>query len=197
MTIDDKQSPPKGGNRFAAWIGQSALNISGWKIKGQLPQVPKMLIAIAPHTSNWDFFLGLAVLFVLRIKIRFLGKHTIFIPVIKQLLELIGGIPVKRDASHGVVAQVVDEFNKQSKMILAMSPEGTRSKIFPWKTGFLQIAHQANVPIQLIAFDFAKQAVIIGPLVTTSGDTQADLKRVYEYFSTVTAKFPEKVQTSK
>jgi 1-acyl-sn-glycerol-3-phosphate acyltransferase len=98
-----------------------------------------IFLAVAPHTSNWDFFLGVAVLFRLRIKIRFLGKHSIFVPVAKQFLEAIGGIPVKRSSAHGVVGQVVDEFNANEKMILAVAPEGTRSAIFPWKTGFLGI----------------------------------------------------------
>lgn len=194
LSLQTSQSPPSGGNKFSAWLGRTLLWLTGWKIEGQLPQVPKMVIAVAPHTSNWDFFLGLAVLFALKIKIRFLGKHSIFVPVLKQLLASIGGMPVDRSAPHGVVGQVVAEFNKQEKMILAMSPEGTRSKIYPWKTGFLNIAHQAKVPVQLIGFDFLHKRVCIGPLISTSGNVQSDLSQVYQYFSKISAKYPDKVQ---
>lgn len=185
---------PAGGNRFSGWLGDTLLKVTGWQIKGELPNEQKLVIAIAPHTSNWDFFLGVAVLFSLRIRIRFLGKHTIFVPGVKQLLESIGGIPVKRSSSHGVVSQIVDKFKQQESMILALSPEGTRSPILPWKTGFLSIAHQANVPVLLIGFDFAKKHVIIGPLIHTQGDTEADMLKIYDFFRPIQAKYPQDVR---
>jgi 1-acyl-sn-glycerol-3-phosphate acyltransferase len=116
------------------------------------------------------------------------------VPGIKQLLESIGGIPVKRSASHGVVSQIVNKFNEQEKMILAVAPEGTRSPILPWKTGFLSIAHQANVPVLLIGFDFGKKHVIIGPLMKTQGDTQADISIIYNFFRPIQAKYPQDVK---
>lgn len=183
--------PPVGGNRFAAWLGETLMNLTGWKLVGSLPQYSKMVLAVAPHTSNWDFFLGLAVLFRLRIRIRFLGKHSIFVPVAKQFLEAIGGIPVKRSSAHGVVGQVVDEFNANEKMILAVAPEGTRSAIFPWKTGFLAIAHKANVPLVLIGFDFKEKCVRFGPVIVSEGDFDRDMQKVYAYYETVPAKYPE------
>jgi 1-acyl-sn-glycerol-3-phosphate acyltransferase len=186
-------TPPVGGNRFAAWLGKTLMNLTGWKLVGDLPQYSKMVLAVAPHTSNWDFFLGVAVLFRLRIKIRFLGKHSIFVPVAKQFLEAIGGIPVKRSSAHGVVGQVVDEFNANEKMILAVAPEGTRSPIFPWKTGFLAIAHKANVPVVLIGFDFKEKCVRFGPVLVSEGDFDQDMQKVYAYYETVPAKYPKKV----
>lgn len=206
---DEKASscinPPVGGNRFTGWLGEKLLRLSGWKIDGALPKLPKMVIAIAPHTSNWDFFLGVAVLFALRIKIRFLGKHTIFVPIAKQFLEAIGGIPVERSAPHGVVGQIVKEFNAQSKMIFAVAPEGTRSPIYPWKSGFLAIAHKANVPVVLIGFDFTLKCVSIGPVLNEHLETdlnkslppdvkiENDMRKVYEFYATVSAKYPNKV----
>jgi len=182
-----------GGNRFTAWLGNFLLSISGWKIEGELPQHPKLVLAVAPHTSNWDFFLGVAVLFALRIKIRFLGKHSIFIPVVKQVLELIGGMPVDRKSPHGVVGQVVEEFDTQQKMILALAPEGTRSPIFPWKTGFLAIAHRAKAHVVLIGFDFHRKRVIIGPVFLSEGKFDEDMQKVYRFFATVPAKYPDSV----
>jgi 1-acyl-sn-glycerol-3-phosphate acyltransferase len=189
--------PPIGGNRFTAWLGRSLLSITGWKIVGKLPHYKKMVIAVAPHTSNWDFFLGVAVLFALRIRIRFLGKHSIFVPVVKLVLQRLGGIPVDRRSKHGVVDQVVKQFDQQDKMILAMSPEGTRSPIYPWKTGFLAVAHQAQVPVQLIGFDFKHKTIEIGLVVHPSGDLEHDLQTVYKYFSTIHAKYPQNMLIGK
>jgi 1-acyl-sn-glycerol-3-phosphate acyltransferase len=190
---ESPNSPPKGGNKFTGWLGDTLLSITGWKLEGGLPQHPKLVLAVAPHTSNWDFFLGVALLFTLRIKIRFLGKHSIFVPVVKQLLELIGGIPVDRKSARGVVGEVVKEFNSQAKMILAVAPEGTRSPKFPWKTGFLAIAHQANAHVVLVGFDFARKRVVFGPVFLSEGNFDEDMQKVYRFYSTITAKYPENV----
>lgn len=186
-------SPPVGGNGFSAWLGRSLLKLTGWKVESELPNYSKMVITIAPHTSNWDFFLGIAVLFSFRIRIRFLGKHTIFVPVAKQILEFLGGIPVKRSASHGVVEQIVNEFNTNEKMILAVAPEGTRSSVFPWKTGFLAIAHKAKVPVVMIGFDFKRKCVCLGPTITSEGNFEQEMQSVYTFYKTVAAKYPDKV----
>ncbi|MDT0593424.1 lysophospholipid acyltransferase family protein [Glaciecola petra] len=186
-------NPPRGGNAISAAFGRFMLKLSGWKIVGQLPSCPKMVIAVGPHTSNWDFFLGVAVLFVLRIKISFLGKHSIFVTPFKQFLVSIGGIPVDRRSAHGVVDQVVDAFNQHPKMILALAPEGTRSPIFPWKSGFLAIAHKAKVPVLLIGFDFKNKQVDIQKLIETSGDFEQDMQKVYAYFEKIPAKYPANV----
>jgi 1-acyl-sn-glycerol-3-phosphate acyltransferase len=193
-SVGNDASPPQGGNAFSAWFGRTLLKLSAWKIEGQLPKLSKFVVTVAPHTSNWDFFLGVAVLFALRIKIKFLGKHSIFVPGVKQLLEFIGGIPVDRRAQHGVVGQIVDAFNKEQKMILAIAPEGTRSPIYPWKTGFLSIAHKAQVPIVMIAFDFSRKVVKIGPTLETTGNTESDMQRVYDFYATVSAKYPQNVK---
>ena len=190
---DNTNSLPKGGNKFTGWLGDSLLSVTGWKLEGKLPQHPKLVLAVAPHTSNWDFFLGVALLFSLRIKIRFLGKHSIFVPVVKQLLELIGGIPVDRKSTQGIVDQVVTQFNAQHKMILAIAPEGTRSPKFPWKTGFLAIAHQAKAHVVLIGFDFARKRIVFGPVFLSDGNFDDEMQKVYRFFSTITAKYPENV----
>ncbi|MBT0586386.1 1-acyl-sn-glycerol-3-phosphate acyltransferase [Alteromonas sp. SM 2104] len=149
-----------------------------------------MVLAVGPHTSNWDFFLGVAVLFALGIKIRFLGKHTIFVPGIRWWLKSIGGIPVNRRAAHGMVEQVTNIFQTQKKMILAVAPEGTRSYIHPWKSGFIRIAHRADVPVVLIGFDFVRKAVVLGPHFSPSGDIEKDMQTVYSFYASVPAKYP-------
>jgi 1-acyl-sn-glycerol-3-phosphate acyltransferase len=187
--------PPIGGNRVTATIGNALLRLFSWQIEGQLPNYKKLVIAVAPHTSNWDFFLGVAVLFVLRIKIKFFGKHSIFIPVFKPILTRLGGIPVDRRSAHGVVGQITRAFNEHEQMILAVAPEGTRSPIYPWKTGFLAVAQQAQVPVLLIGFDFKLKKVIIGDVVYPSGDLDKDMDKVYRFFREINAKYPENVLT--
>ncbi len=155
-----------------------------------------MVVAVAPHTSNWDFVLGVAVLFALRIKVRFLGKHTLFVPVFKHFLFYLGGIPVNRKDRSGVVDAISQEFSSHKKMILALAPEGTRSPIFPWKTGFLGIARRAQVPVLLIAFDFKENCVKIGPEIHTTDDMHDDMEKIYHHFSVIPGKFPEKCLTS-
>lgn len=192
--LTQDNSPPKGGNWFSGWFGASLLKITGWQVRGTLPNHPKMVIAVAPHTSNWDFFLGMAVLFYLRIKIRFLGKHSIFKPGLKPILSWLGGIPVDRRSRHGVVEQIGQHFERNQKMILAVAPEGTRSPIFPWKTGFLSIAHKANVPVLLIGFDFKHKHVVMGPCFLPTGDKDADMQKVYDFYRGVAAKYPQDVR---
>lgn len=192
-----KGTPPIGGNRVTGWVGRALLALTGWKISGALPPYKKMVIAVAPHTSNWDFFLGVAVLFALRIRIRFLGKHSIFVPVVKQILERLGGIPVDRRSAHGVVEQIAAKFAQHDKMILAVAPEGTRSPIYPWKTGFLAVAYRAQVPVQLIGFDFKHKTVFIGELLFPTGNVDQDLQCVYDYFGTINAKYPQHMLIAK
>ncbi|MFT5635829.1 MAG: 1-acyl-sn-glycerol-3-phosphate acyltransferase [Cognaticolwellia sp.] len=102
----------------------------GWKITGDLPQQPKFILAVAPHTSNGDFFVGIAVMFSLNLKVSFLAKGSIFYWPIKSLLTAIGGIGIgiERSHSHGVVGQIVEEFKANEQFILGIAPEGTRSK---------------------------------------------------------------------
>lgn len=172
--------------RFATWL----LHRLGWHIEGQLPDRKQFIIAVAPHTSNWDFFLGILVMFCLQINVSFLGKHSIFIWPIKRLLTRIGGIPVERSHRHGVVGQMVERFQQQKPLVLALAPEGTRSKVERWKTGFLQIAYQANVPVVPIAFDFSKKRISVMPAVTVIDDIEQARTDFQQLFSKVCAKNP-------
>lgn len=187
---------PRLGNRVSCWLGKTVLRALGWSYEGEFPHQQKMVLAIAPHTSNWDFVVGLAVAFHLKLKISFFGKHSIFIPPFDRLLKRWGGIPIERSKAHGVVSQITQEMNAAEKMILCLSPEGTRSRIAPWKTGFLHIAYKANVPLFLVGFDFKRKKIIFGPCQKITGDVQSELKNVYAFFANVQAKFPNKVAYS-
>ena len=184
---------PRLGNRFSQWLGKTVLGTLGWKITGEFPPCKKMVIAVAPHTSNWDFVIGLAVVFCLRLKISFMGKHSIFIPPFDRLLRRWGGIPIERSKSHGVVEQLSDAMKNSEKMILAVAPEGTRSRIDNWKTGFLHIAHKAEVPVMLVALDYQKKEIQLGHQIYVNRGVEDSLQEVYRFYSAVPAKYPENV----
>ncbi|MFT4939375.1 MAG: 1-acyl-sn-glycerol-3-phosphate acyltransferase [Paraglaciecola sp.] len=189
------ESIPRVGNKFTCWLGKTVLRVMGWQFSGTFPDQPKMILVIAPHTSNWDFVLGLGVAFSLRLKISFFGKHNIFIPPFDGLLKRCGGIPVERTSAHGVVEQMSNQMRDADKMILCLSPEGTRSRIEKWKTGFLHIAQKADVPVFLVAFDYKKKHIEFGPVHKISDDIPLELNKIYRHYSSVQAKYPEKVAT--
>ena len=181
---------PKRESHYLYRFSTKLLQWLGWRIEGQLPNRQQFIIAVAPHTSNWDFFLGILVMFRLQLKVKFLGKHSIFVWPVKGLLTRIGGIPVERSHRHGVVGQMVDYFDRKEPFVLALAPEGTRSKVNQWKTGFLQIAYQANVPVIPIAFDFKKKAIVIMQPVTVDADIEQARIDFQQLFSQVCAKNP-------
>ncbi|MFT5677341.1 MAG: 1-acyl-sn-glycerol-3-phosphate acyltransferase [Paraglaciecola sp.] len=188
-------SIPRIGNKFSCWLGKAVMRVMGWQFSGEFPTHSKMILIVAPHTSNWDFVLGLGVAFSLRLKITFFGKHSIFIPPFDRLLRRCGGIPVERSSAHGVVEQMVKQMRDADKMILCLSPEGTRSRIEKWKTGFLHIAKKADVPVFLVAFDYKKKHIEFGPVHKISDDIPLELNRIYRYYANVQAKYPENVAT--
>jgi 1-acyl-sn-glycerol-3-phosphate acyltransferase len=170
-------------------LGRLLLRLAGWKIEGTLPDLPKVLVAVAPHTTNWDFVIGVLTLWALDIKISFLGKHTLFKGLFGRWMRSIGGIPVDRSASHGVVGESVAAFKACDKMVLAMAPEGTRQLDKGFKSGFLHIARGAHVPVQLAYFDFSRKVVGFGPLVDTTDDPVHDLARVLDFFRPIRGKY--------
>lgn len=184
---------PQTKNRFTRFLGTGILKILGWKVLGELPQEKKFIMAVAPHTSNWDFIIGVAVLFALNIRIKFLGKKSIFIWPFTFILTQIGGIPIDRSDRHGLVGKMVTCFKGNECFILALSPEGTRSKTKEWKSGFLHIAYQANVPVVPISFDFKKKEVNLLPATYIDKDIGSELSRFKLYFDNVCAKNPQAV----
>jgi 1-acyl-sn-glycerol-3-phosphate acyltransferase len=169
---------PRRGNAFSRLLGHAVLALCGWRIDGEFPDQPKLLAIVAPHTSNWDFPLGLAAVYALGLRVRFLGKHTLFYPPLGWLMRWFGGTPVFRNAPQGAVAQVVEVFQREPAIFLAIAPAGTRTRGTPWRSGFYHMAHAAGVPIIPIAFDGGRRAIRVFPLFHTSGDYDADLPRL-------------------
>lgn len=168
--------------------------IFGWKTRGSFPaDIKKYVIAVAPHTSNWDFLVGLAGRRILRIhgKARFLGKSSLFKPPFGWLFRSMGGYPVDRSKSQDMVEQVAAIFDAHDEFMLAIAPEGTRKKVEKLKTGFYFIAKKANVPIVPVGFDFKKKEIIVAEPMYPTDDFEADMKRILSFYRSVTGKNPE------
>jgi 1-acyl-sn-glycerol-3-phosphate acyltransferase len=155
------------------WLSLRIFNALGWRIDGEIPDLPKMVIIGAPHTSNWDFFLFLAAIQHFHIKVRFLGKASLFRWPFGFMFRKVGGIPVDRSYPAGIVAQVKAAFDETDEMILVIAPEGTRRAADTWKSGFLEIAHHADVPVVFAGVDgFNRVLTISEPHVVVDDQTE-------------------------
>ncbi len=179
---------PQTTNRFSQWFGGMVLQLYGWKIVGDFPKRSKFVVAIAPHTSNWDFVIAVAAMLALQIKIKFLGKDAIFIWPFRVWLTRIGGIPVERSSSHGVVEQMVAMFASNEKLVLAIAPEGTRHKIKQWKSGFLHIAYAAQVPVVPLSLDFNTKEIKVHHELFISDDIEQELVNIKNVFTRISPK---------
>jgi 1-acyl-sn-glycerol-3-phosphate acyltransferase len=168
------------------------LKMLGWRSEGQPPGLEKYVMIGAPHTSNWDFPIGLAILFSFKFRFYWLGKHTIFRWPFHGLFLRLGGIPIDRSKSGNVVEQTVQSFRENDKMVLLLSPEGTRKKITHWKTGFYYIARGADVPIVLAFLDYTRKVGGFGPVFYPTGDIEADMKTISAFYADIVGKYDEK-----
>jgi len=168
-------------------ISNFILKSLGWKFVITVPEPPKSVICIAPHTSNWDFFVGQLSYWALGRKASFLIKKSWFFFPLNYFFGAIGGVPIDRSKRTTVTDQMAEEFNLRETFHLAITPEGTRSLVKKWKMGFYYIAVKANVPIQLAYFDYAKKEMGITKVFYPTGDENADLKEIQDYYQNVTA----------
>ena len=164
-------------------IARFGINISGWTIKGIVPDEERIVIIAAPHTSNWDFVLAMLAIFGLNIKLRWLGKHSIFKPGFKNFFKWLGGIPVYRDNPSNLIDNVVKIVKREKSIVIAMTPEGTRKKVKRWKTGFLRIAKQTHSKILLISIDAPTKSIEIGKIFNPTGNSEDDLAFIQKYYS--------------
>lgn len=167
------------------------LRVFGWHTEGELPNIPKYVIIGAPHTSNWDFVLMLVLVLVYRVKVSWMGKASLFRWPFGLFFKRLGGIPIDRSSRHNVVDQAIQAFDANERLILLLTPEGTRKKVKSWKTGFYYIAKGANVPIVLAFVDYKRKAAGPGSVLMPSGDIEADMQIIREFYSGVSGKHPD------
>ncbi|MCB8949644.1 MAG: lysophospholipid acyltransferase family protein [Ardenticatenaceae bacterium] len=181
---------PRWGNRFSRAMARGLLRLLGWRFAGTVPNLPKMVLIGAPHTSNWDFPLAMVALFALQARVYWLGKHTFVNGPLKPLLIWLGGVAVDRRAASGVVEQTAVQFQSHDQFLLGLAPEGTRSTVKHWKMGFFYIAQKANVPILPVALDYGRKTVALGDLIWPEVGQTAVLAELKTFYQDVTAKHP-------
>lgn len=174
-------------------ISKNILKLFGWKVKVTVPDRRKGIICVAPHTSNWDFILGELAIRSVNRKSGFLMKEAWFFFPLGYLFKAIGGIPVARKNKKGSLVDAVSEKIKNTESIhIAVTPEGTRKQNPNWHTGFLRIALQANVPIDLAYIDFEKKEIGMLDSYHPTGDMEKDIQEIKNYYKDFKGKYPNK-----
>ena len=177
------------------WLGKILIKLSGWKIKGQISDLyenKKFVAIVAPHTSNWDAVVGLAAIAAVDLKVYFIGKHTVFKGILGKFMKYMGGIPVDRSKPGGIIKDALEQIKNIDGSLIAMSPEGTRSKVVEWKTGFLRIANDLKCKIIPASLDFSKKEILLGKAFTPSGNNEKDIADLKKYYSEFVPKHPER-----
>lgn len=165
-----------------AWIG---LKLAGWKLEGAPPHEKKYVLIAVPHTSNWDFPITLAMAFLFKFDIFWMGKDSLFVGPFGPILRWLGGIPVDRAQSTNLVQQTINAFNKNDELVVTIPPEGTRSRVEKWKTGFYYIALGANVPIALGFLDYKRKVGGFGPTFYPTGNLEQDIADIRKFYAPI------------
>lgn len=161
-----------------------------WKIAVQQPVPDRCVVIAAPHTSNWDFPVTMAMAEVEGVPIRWLGKAQMFNKVLGPLFRAMGGISVQRSSPQGLVGDLADEFSRHDRLALVVPAEGTRDAVEYWKSGFYRIAQQAGVPIVCAYVDRATRTGGFGPVITPTGDVRADMDLIRAFYADKTGLKP-------
>lgn len=165
----------------------------GWKVEVTAPDFPRCLVCVAPHTSNWDFVMGKLTYWSVGRRAGFLMKSSWFFGPLGYFFRSLGGVPVyRRNKKGSLVQQLVERFGNEQRLCIAITPEGTRSRNPHWHTGFLKIAHDANIPILLGVLDYGRKHITVNDVFYTTGDIEADLKTVKEFYRGAQGKYPHK-----
>jgi len=178
-------------NTIMRWISVLILRLLGWRVAGETPSESKYVLIAAPHTSNWDFPFTLMVCFALRLRVYWMGKSSLFPPLLGGVMRWLGGIPVDRQKSGNLVQGTIDAFNRSDRLTVIVPPEGTRDKVSHWKTGFYYIALGANVPILLGFMDFKDKVGGVSHFFHPTGDIERDMLEIKQFYRGYTGKNPQ------
>lgn len=168
------------------WVGQAAMRLLGWRFDGTMPDLARFIVIVAPHTSNWDFVIALVAKWALGIRVRFIGKDTLFRPPLGWFMRALGGVPVVRTQRNNLVEQSIHEFATREQFVLVLAPEGTRNRVVEWKAGFWHIARAAQVPYCCVGLDYGRKRIMLGPtLFATDHSAAAGVARARAQFADV------------
>lgn len=189
------QTPPHPvqlrGSPLARWV----LRLLGWEVRFEGLPALQGVLAVYPHTSNWDFIVAVLAKWAVGLQLNFWAKDTLFrIPGFGRWLRWLGGVPVQRHAPQGVVGQVVAQLEQaraaQRQLWLGLSPEGTRRWTPGWRSGFYHVALRAQVPLGVVSLDYGRKVVNAATFIELTGDVQADFARIAELLAGVQGKNP-------
>ncbi len=166
------------------------LKCLGWRVEGKRPDMAKYVMIAAPHTSNWDFVIALAIVFVFRINIQIMMKDTWFFFPLGSIFRWLGAMPINRAAAQNVVSQCIEDIKQAEEKRLMVPPSGTRKKVLYWKTGFYRIAHGAGVPIVMGYLDYKRKRGGIGPIFHPTGDIDLDMETIHAFYQDISGKYP-------
>jgi len=188
MIIFPEKMPRRSGTVLSG-IASFCIKLIGWKLDGEIPNERKIIVCAAPHTSNWDFIF--AALFILKynIKVSIMMKKEAFFWPMAGVWRWLGFVPTDRKAAHGAVGDAVKLFKNNEQCWLVVTPEGTRAKVKRWKSGFLRIAQQADVPIVLLGIDYATKSLKFGKVIRAQGDINQQLEEIVAYYEQFKGKY--------
>ena len=177
-------APPRGfGAEVYRWASRAVLFLGRWKTAGDFPSVPKAVVLAAPHTSNWDGIWMIAAAGKYRIRLHWMGKASLARGPVGWLAKLSGLIPVDRSGGKDLVRATADAFEQADHLLIAIAPEGTRSSVGEWKSGFYHIARLANVPIVFAVMDYGTRTVRLSGEIWPTGDYEADLALIRTHYA--------------
>jgi len=174
------------------WISLGFLKVIGWRKEGKLPDINQYVVIAAPHTTNWDFPITLALAFSFKCNVYWMGKDTLFKPPFGAIMKFLGGVPIDRSTSSNLVEQSIQAFGQNNKLVLVIPPEGTRKNVRYWKTGFYYIANGANVPIVMGFLDYKRKVGGIGHIFQPTGNIDTDMVAIQFFYANISGKYPEK-----
>jgi 1-acyl-sn-glycerol-3-phosphate acyltransferase len=183
-------SVPRRHYGFLRAVSRFLLRRMGWRMEGELPDCPKLVAALAPHSSNWDFIIGASVVFALGLRVAFIGKHTLFRWPLGAFMRWLGGIPVNRARPDGFADAMIAEFSSREQLWLGIAPEGTRTDGAQFKSGFYRIARAAGVPILPVYFNYRRKVMGFLPLVRPDLEVEEGVAAVRDLLERYGARKP-------
>lgn len=170
-----------------AWL---CFKLTGWRIVGPTPNHKQCVLIAVPHSTNWDFLVMLATVLIRGMSVRWMGKQALFPPVIGLIMKWLGGIPIDRSQANDKVSQMAGWYQQLPDLNLLITPEGTRSEVRRWKTGFYHIAVNAGVPVVAAFVDYPSRTVGFGPVFNVTGDIEKELPVIQDFYKDKRGLYP-------
>jgi 1-acyl-sn-glycerol-3-phosphate acyltransferase len=178
-----EDSLPRRGGALTRLVGRGLLKVLGWRVEGQLPDRRKIVAIVAPHSSGLDFLIAIGLVFWWNLRVRYIGKKELFRFPLGPVMSWLGGIPIDRQASTGVIDQVVAEIERSDRVLLGIAPEGTRRYGARWKTGFYWIAKRTGAAIVPVYLDWSRKVIGLLPPIEPTEDAAADLADIVRHYA--------------